>query len=162
MNNVLDLKFSSIEFGDINLNDYSGKIIMIVNTASKCGFANQYKHLEELYLEYGPKLVIIGVPSLDFKKQEFNETSETICFIREKMEVTFPISSVTKVIGDNSHPFFKWIREQTGKELMPKWNFYKFIISPDGSLYSHYSSMTAVKSKKIINDINTLIKTFNL
>ena len=148
--NAHDFKFKKIASSqDLNLSDYKGKIILIVNVASKCGFTKQYEALEKLYNDYKDRgFVIIGVPSNQFAGQEPGSDEEIIAFCSTKYNVTFPMASKEKVKGDDAHPFYVWASEKTGAS--PKWNFYKYLIGKDGEILDYFSSMTKPDSKKII------------
>ena len=148
--NAYDFKFKNIESGEaLNLSDYKGKIVMVVNVASKCGFTKQYEALEKLYNDYKDKgLVIIGVPSNDFGSQEPRTNQEILEFASTKYNVSFPIVQKEKVKGNEAHPFYLWVKEE--KDVAPKWNFYKIIIGKNGEILDYFSSMTKPDSKKII------------
>jgi glutathione peroxidase len=147
--NVYDFKFRSINSDkEIKLSDFKGKIVMIVNTASECGFTKQYADLERLYNDYKDKgLVIIAVPSNDFGKQEPGADNEIQKFIQDKYNVTFLVASKEKVKGDEAHPFYIWAKEATGNT--PTWNFYKYIVGKDGEIIDYFVSLTKPSSKKI-------------
>ena len=147
--NVYDFKFRSINSDkEIELSDFKGKIVMIVNTASECGFTKQYADLERLYNDYKDKgLVIIAVPSNDFGKQEPGTDKEIQKFIQDKYNVTFLVASKEKVRGDEAHPFYIWAKEATGNT--PIWNFYKYIVGKDGEIIDYFVPLTKPSSKKI-------------
>lgn len=153
---VYDFTFSSIDITkeDIKLSDYKNKVILVVNTASKCGFTYQYEGLQELYAKYKDKgLVIIGVPSASFK-QEYANNKEVATFC-SKFNLSFPLTSEYSVRGDDAHPFFKYLKEK--HDVTPKWNFYKFLINKNGEFVQSYSSMTKPNSKKFIAQIEELL-----
>ena len=133
---------------------YKGKVLMIVNTASKCGFTPQYDGLEALYRKYKDSgLVIVGFPCDQFAHQEPGTDAEIAEFCRINHGVTFPLMSKIEVNGDGAHPIYKYLKAET-KGLMGgaiKWNFTKFLISRDGTLIKRYGP--AVKPEKIENDI---------
>jgi glutathione peroxidase len=134
---------------------YRGKVILAVNTASQCGFTPQFKGLEALYQKYKDRgLVVLGFPSNDFH-QEFSEAEETakMCYIN--YGVTFPMFSKSAVKGDDANPFFKQLAEQSG--VSPKWNFYKYLISPDGKVVDTYTPMTAPDDKALQDKIEGLL-----
>jgi glutathione peroxidase len=147
--NAYDFKFRSINSDkEIELSDFKGKIVMIVNTASECGFTKQYADLERLYNDYKDKgLVIIAVPSNDFGRQEPGADNEIQKFIQDKYNVTFLVASKEKVKGDEAHPFYIWAKEATGNT--PTWNFYKYIVGKDGEIIDYFVSLTKPSSKKI-------------
>ena len=133
---------------------YKGKVLMIVNTASKCGFTPQYDGLEALYRKYKDSgLVIVGFPCDQFAHQEPGTDAEIAEFCRINHGVTFPLMSKIEVNGDGAHPIYKYLKAET-KGLMGgaiKWNLTKFLISRDGTLIKRYGP--AVKPEKIENDI---------
>jgi len=156
--NAYDFSFTSIDGKILNLKDLKGKPILIVNTASLCGFTNQYNDLEDLHQEYKKKeLVIIAIPSNDFGAQELSSNEKVKDFCQTSFNVTFLLTEITSIKGKNGHPFFKWIKGQEGLLSFPKWNFYKYLINKDGELSSWYSSITKPNSKKIKRAINILI-----
>lgn len=128
----------------IALADYRGKAVLIVNTASKCGFTSQYEGLEALYQRYREAgLVIIGVPSNDFGSQEPGSAEEIARFCELNYGVSFPMTAKTIVSGDDAHPFYLWAREQLGFGTAPKWNFHKYLINRRGELVDYFHSTTA-------------------
>lgn len=143
-------EFVSIDGEPLPLSDYKGKVLMIVNTASKCGFTGQYTGLQELYdTKKEEGLVILGVPSNDFGGQEPGTEEEIKEFCQNTYAVTFPLTSKNIVSGDEAHPFYKWARQQVGWPGAPKWNFHKYIIGRDGKLVDYFSSMTAPDSANL-------------
>ena len=149
--NAYDFSFQKIDgSGALRLSDYKGKLIMVVNTASLCGFTKQYADLEKLYGLYKDKgFVIIAVPSNDFGKQEPASNGEIKDFCEVNFNISFPIAEKVSVKGANSHPFFVWTNAKFGYLSGPKWNFYKYLISPDGKLIEWFSSVSSPTSSKI-------------
>ena len=145
--------------GDIlNLKDYKNNVVLIVNTASYCGFTNQYADMQKLWDKYKDKgLLVIGVPSNSFN-QEKNEDSEVKKFCEVNFNINFPLTSITSVKGDDAHEIYKWARENHGKSAIPKWNFHKILINKDGKVAETYSSFTNPTSKKVISKIETLLE----
>ncbi len=134
-----------------SLCQYSGKVILVVNTASYCGFTPQYKGLENLYSKYKDKgLVVLGFPSNDFA-QEKNSNQEIADFCENTFGVKFPMFTKTAVTGDAAVPFFKQLALEPGQK--PKWNFYKYLIGRDGKLLDSYNSMTSPDNKNLIQAI---------
>jgi glutathione peroxidase len=126
--------FPALGGGDIRLADYAGRPLLIVNTASLCGFTPQYAGLQELWTEFHPRgLMIIGVPSNDFGGQEPGGAVEIAETAKQRYGVTFPIAAKAVVKGPNAHPFYKWAAEVRPKDV-PHWNFHKYLIGPDGSI----------------------------
>ncbi len=145
--------------GDIlNLKDYKNNVVLIVNTASYCGFTNQYADMQKLWDNYKDKgLLVLGVPSNSFN-QEKNNDSEVKKFCEVNFNINFPLTSITSVKGDDAHEIYKWARENHGKSAIPKWNFHKILINKDGKVAETYSSFTNPMSKKVISKIETLLE----
>ena len=149
--NAYDFTFKTLMGEDqLPLSAYKGNVILIVNTASKCGFTKQYEGLEKLYQKYKSQgLVIIGVPSNDFGGQEPGTNEEIENFCRINFGVTFQMTSKEVVSGKNAHPFFKWAKDELGFGTVPKWNFHKYLVNRDGKLIDHFNSTTEPSSKNI-------------
>ena len=153
-----DFQFKSIDGKIINLSEFRNKVIVVVNVASRCGFTNQYDDLQKLWSSYKDKdLIVIGVPTNDFN-QEPGSNSEIKNFCKTNFNISFPITEKTHVIGKNSHPFFKWAKENHGKKAIPKWNFHKIIIGKNGKIVDTFASITKPSSKRFINSIEDKIK----
>ena len=139
-----------------DLCQYKGKVILVVNTASYCGFTSQYEGLEKIYSKYSSKgLVVIGFPSNDFGQQEPGTNKEIADFCKNTYDVKFPMIAKTVVSGPNANPMFKYLIEKT--KTTPKWNFYKYLIDRDGNVVNSYSSMANPESKSITNEIEKLL-----
>ena len=152
-----DYEFNSINGDLIRLSEYEGKVIVVVNVASRCGYTPQYEGLQALWSEYKNKnLVVIGVPTNNFR-QEPGNNKEIKDFCETNFGITFPMTEKTNVIGSNSHPFYKWARKNYGIGAIPKWNFHKIIIGRDGKVAQTFSSITKPSSKKFIQVIDNLI-----
>jgi glutathione peroxidase len=124
--------FAALDGGTIRLADFAGKPLMVVNTASLCGYTPQYAGLQKLWTEFhGSGLTIIGVPSNDFGGQEPGGAKEIAETAQHQYGVTFPVAAKTVVKGANAHPFYKWAAEARPKDL-PRWNFHKYLIGRDG------------------------------
>ncbi len=134
-----------------SLCQYSGKVVVVVNTASFCGFTPQYKGLEALYDKYqGRGLVVLGFPSNDFS-QETGSNKDIADFCENTFGVKFPMFTKTSVTGKDASPLFKQLAAKTG--TMPRWNFYKYIISRDGTAVTSFNSMTEPSSRKFVAEI---------
>lgn len=156
--NAHQFSFDTIDGNKINLSDLKNKVVLIVNTASKCGFTPQYQGLQELHEKYKDNgLVIIGIPSADFANQEFSQISQVKEFVDEKFKITFPLISITKVKGTDAHPFYLWANKKAGFIGSPKWNFHKYLIDKNGNFVTWFSSGTKPGSQKIINKIEELL-----
>ena len=126
--------FPALDKGEIKLADYAGQPLMIVNTASLCGFTPQYAGLQQLWTEFHARgLAIVGIPSNDFGGQEPGGASDIAETAQHQYGVTFPISAKTVVKGPNAHPFYKWAAELRPKDV-PRWNFHKYLIGRDGNI----------------------------
>ena len=138
----------------INLNDFKGRVILIVNTASKCGFTGQYEGLEKLHQDYHEQgLVIICVPSNDFGYQEPGSNKSISDFCKINYGVSFPMTSKYSVRGKDAHPFYKWARRKFGFAGAPKWNFHKYLINRRGELVNFFHSTTQPTSYRLIKAI---------
>ena len=156
---VYDFSFETLDKGEnFPLSNLKGKVALIVNTASHCGFTGQYKALETLYKTYKDKgFVVIGVPSADFGGQEFATDAEVKQFCEKNFGVTFPMMSIETVSGKNAHPFYQFASQQLGFGSAPKWNFHKYLISKNGEVVDYFGSMTTPDSKKITSAIEKLL-----
>lgn len=136
---------------------YAGKVVLIVNTASKCGFTGQYEGLEALYRRYREQgLVVLGFPSNDFANQEPGTEKEIQAFCRTTYSVEFPMFEKVHVRGAQAHPLFKALAAHPNGAI-PKWNFYKYLLDRDGRLVESYGSITAPDSKRLIRRIEALL-----
>jgi glutathione peroxidase len=156
--NFYDLKAKTIDGKEFNFSDLKGKKVMIVNTASECGFTPQYEELEKIYKEYSAKnFVIIGFPANNFGKQEPGSNSEIMEFCKKNYGVTFPIMEKSSVKGDDMNPVYQWLtkKEMNGKEdSSVKWNFQKYLINEKGELVEVIGSRTKPTDEKIVSWIN--------
>jgi len=153
-----DFSFNDIDGSKLNLSEFKNKIIIVVNVASQCGFTSQYEDMQKIWDSYQKKgIVIIGVPSNDFGNQEPGTNTEIKNFCEAKFGITFPITEKVIVKGEDSHPFYKWARENHGKAAIPKWNFHKIIIDKNGKIYDTFASITNPTSKKFVKTIEKVI-----
>jgi len=145
-----EFEFKAIDGAALPLSEFKGKEILVVNTASFCGFTGQYEGLERLYEKYKDRgLVVLGVPSNDFGSQEPGSETEIKSFCTTKFNVSFPLTSKYDVIGDQAHPFYKWAAGELGSSARPRWNFHKYLIGPDGRLIDWFSSLTGPSSSRV-------------
>ena len=152
-----DFKIESITGETIDFNEYKNKVILIVNTASYCGFTKQYTDLQELWDNYKSRgLIILGVPSNSFN-QEKNNNSEVKEFCKVNFNINFPLSAITEVKGDNAHDLFKWAKNNHGKSAIPKWNFHKILINKEGKVEDTFTSFTNPMSKKLVGKIENIL-----
>ena len=153
-----DFKFSDIDGSSLSLSEYKGKVIVVVNVASQCGFTKQYEDLQLIWKKYESKgLIVLGVPSNDFGNQEPGSNNEIKNFCESKFGISFPITEKVSVKGSNAHPFYLWAKENYGQSAVPKWNFHKIIIDKNGKVADTFASITKPSSKKFINTIEKLI-----
>jgi len=140
---------------DFDFSTLKGKKVMVVNTASKCGFTPQYEDLENLYRKYGgDDFTIIGFPTNDFAKQEPGTNEEIAAFCKSKYDVTFPIMSKITVKGKDKHPLYKWLTSKSLNGIENSkvaWNFQKYMINENGELVGHIASMKKPNTKEVID-----------
>lgn len=155
--NLYDISLTSLTGTPINLNDFKGKKILIVNTASECGFTGQYEALQDLYSTYKEQLMVIGVPCNQFGGQEPGTANAIQSFCKLNYGVTFLMTEKVDVKGDKQHPLYAWL---TRKDLngvtssSVKWNFQKYLIDENGQLLDYFYSLTKPKSSKITKYLN--------
>lgn len=141
----------------LNLCQYAGKVVLVVNTASYCAFTTQYAPLEKLYKDYkGRGLVVLGFPSNDFGQQEPGSAKQIADFCVNTYGVEFPMTSKTVVSGKDAHAVFKGLAQATKGET-PSWNFHKYLIARDGKTVTTYGSMTSPDNRKVIAQIEKLL-----
>ena len=158
-NLAYDFEFKNLNGGVLSLSKFKNKIIIIVNVASKCGFTNQYKDLQKVWEKYNKKgIVVLGIPSNDFGKQEPGSSEEIKDFCVANFGITFPMTEKVTVKGDLAHPFYLWAKKNHGKSAIPKWNFHKIIIGKDGKVFETFTSITNLTSKKFISILDNLIE----
>lgn len=153
-----DYAFPSIDGGELALETYAGKVILLVNTASQCGFTGQYEDLQTIWEQYRDRgLVVIGVPSNDFGAQEPGSNDDIKNFCTVNFNVDFPMTEKVVVVGDTAHPFYRWAKQQLGDRSRPRWNFHKYLVGRDGELIDWFSSMTNPTSKTMRRAIETAL-----
>ena len=170
---IYDFKVESLDGKEINFADFKGKKILIVNTASECGFTPQYADLEKLYEQYKDKLVVIGFPANNFGGQEPGTNTEIGAFCQKNYGVTFPMAAKVSVKGDDIHPLYKWLVDQS-KEMAKKvpsdnskdlawksflqnpvtWNFTKFLIDEKGELVAVFHNKVSPMSAEVLKYLN--------
>lgn len=156
MKNAYDFALTSIDGKPFSLKDFTGKKILIVNTASNCGYTKQYTALEELYKKYSTKLVVVGFPANNFGGQEPGTNDEIQEFCKKNHGVTFPLSEKVDVVGKNAAPLFQWLlnkEENGGIETAIKWNFTKFLIDEKGNLIANFPSSVTPMDEAIIGKL---------
>ena len=157
MNSIYDIDVDNISGENLSLEKFKGNVVLIVNTASRCGFTSQYSELENLFNKYKDKgFTILAFPSNNFMNQEPGSNKEIEEFCKINYGISFPIFSKVEVKGSNKHPLFEFL---TSKNTNPKfggsisWNFNKFLIAPDGKIVNRFGSMTSPLNKKVILSI---------
>ena len=159
--NAYDYSFKSINEVDIiNLSDFEGKTLVIVNTASLCGFTYQYDGLQKLYENYSDQgLVVIGIPSNDFGDQETADNKKIKEFCDSNFSITFPLTEKNIVIGENAHPFYKWAKKELGFiSGVPRWNFHKIIIDKNGNAVTGFTALTKPSSNRFKKKIEKILE----
>ncbi len=138
-----DFAFKTIDGDPLPLETYRDKVVLVVNTASKCGLTPQYEGLEKLYSDYKDKgLVVLGVPCNQFAGQEPGTEAEIAEFCATIFSVDFPLTHKTDVKGDTAHPFYKWAKDVLGEPAEPVWNFHKILVGKDGKLIRAFGPRT--------------------
>jgi glutathione peroxidase len=158
--NAHDFTFEALDgSGEIALRDFAGHAVLVVNTASFCGFTPQYAGLEALWERDRAKgLVVLGVPSNDFGAQEPGSPQEIAQFCSTNYSVSFPMTAKVPVIGGHAHPFYAWIAAELGEDAAPKWNFHKYLLGADGELVGAWPSKVEPLADEIAEAIETAIE----
>lgn len=155
--NAHSFSFETINGGRLDLARYRGRPILVVNTASRCGFTAQYEGLQNLHTRFGEAgLVVIGVPSNDFR-QELASNEEVAAFCEARFGIDFPLTAISRVTGADAHPFYGWARRERPGET-PRWNFHKYLIAPDGEIAAVFATTTAPEHPRIIAAIEALLR----
>jgi glutathione peroxidase len=154
---MLDHKFSNLMDEPVSLCQYGGKVVLIVNTASECGYTPQYDGLEKLYRRYRDKgFVVLGFPANDFGGQEPGTNKEIAQFCQVNYGITFPVFAKTSVIGPKANPLFRDLAAKTGKA--PRWNFNKYLLDKKGQPVAVFESAVEPEDRKITSQIEKLIQ----
>lgn len=157
--NAYQFSFKSIEGEPMPLSNFKGKVILVVNTASQCGFTRQYSGLVELWKKYRNEgLVVLAVPSNDFGGQEPGTSNEIKTFCEVTFGVDFPITEKVSVSGSDPHPFYQWAKAELGARAKPRWNFHKYVVGRDGELVDWFSSITSPKSSRLTKSIERALR----
>jgi glutathione peroxidase len=146
--------FEGLSTPRVPMTAFDGEVVLVVNTASKCGFTPQYEGLQQIYREYHDRgFEVLGVPSNDFGGQEPGTAEEIRDFCSLNFGVTFPMAAKVDVVGDSAHPFYRWAKAQLGDSAVPQWNFHKILVGRDGRLIKAFPSATTPTS----DDVRTAI-----
>jgi glutathione peroxidase len=147
---AFDFEFTSIDGKPMPMASYKGKVLLVVNTASFCGFTKQYSGLQQLHEKYAAQgFAVIGVPSNDFGEQEPGDAGKIKEFCQGTFGITFPMTDKVVVKGAGAHPFYQWAVATLGDKAAPGWNFHKYLVSRDGKLVSSYFSGTTPDDKNL-------------
>ena len=153
-----DFTFTTLDGAALPLAQFAGKPVLLVNTASQCGFTPQYAGLQKLHETYGARgLVVLGVPSNDFGAQEPGAEPAIKQFCETGFGVKFPMTAKQKVIGGNAHPLYRWIAEQLGEGAAPRWNFHKYLFDRNGALVDSWPSKVAPQAPELLAAIETAL-----
>ena len=153
-----EFEFTSIDGTPLPLSEFRGKAVMVVNTASQCGFTGQYTGLQQLYESYKSRgFVVLGVPSNDFGGQEPGSESEIKAFCAGNFDISFPMTAKYAVTGQQAHPFYRWASSELGGSAKPRWNFHKYLIAPDGRIVDWFSTVTPPNSSRVTAAIEKIL-----
>lgn len=143
-------QFGGLFTDRVPMTAFEGEVVLVVNTASRCGFTPQYEGLQDVYSEYHDQgLVVLGVPANNFMGQEPGSAEEIQEFCTLNYGVTFPMAAKTDVVGDHRHPFYAWAETQLGEAAVPQWNFHKLLIGRDGRLIAAFPTRTEPNSDEV-------------
>ncbi|MES0864753.1 glutathione peroxidase [Ruegeria sp. SCPT10] len=149
-------EFESIDGGTLSIEDWCGQPVLVVNTASQCGFTGQYAALQDVYEAYADRgLVVLAVPSDSFN-QELDSADEVKQFCEMNYGLTLPMTDITPVTGRNAHPFYQAVASQTG--FVPNWNFNKILIDPNGEVAATFGSNVRPDSRKLLSQVEALLR----
>ena len=155
---AFDHTFRAIEGGQMPLAQWRGKVLLVVNTASFCGFTRQYEGLQAVWERYRERgLVVIGVPSNDFGGQEPKAESDILGFCKGAFGVTFPLAAKEVVSGPRAHPFYRWALDAAGGSSGPRWNFHKYLVGRDGRVVAAYASGVEPRSAELTKAIEAAL-----
>ena len=153
-----DFAFTAIDGAPLPLAAFKGKAVLVVNTASECGYTPQYTDLEALWQRYRDRgFVVLGVPCNDFGAQEPGSEQEIKTFCETSYAVDFPLTAKTHVTGRNAHPFYQWASEVAGEAASPRWNFHKYLVGPGGELAAWFPTKISPTSKDVTAAIEKVL-----
>jgi glutathione peroxidase len=150
---IYDIKVKNIDGKETDLSAYRGKKMLIVNTASECGYTKQYKHMQELHLSHGDKIEILAFPSNDFGGQEPGSEVEIKNFCEKNYHITFPLFAKIHIVGERKHPLYQWLSDASKNgwnEREPTWNFCKYLVDEEGKLLNFFSASVDPSDHRII------------
>lgn len=153
-----EFEFQSIDGSALPLSEFRGKAVLVVNTASECGFTPQYEAMQKLWQEFRDRgLIVLGVPSNDFGAQEPGDEAQIKGFCQTNYAVDFPMTSKVSVLGGGAHPFYRWVETEFGEAAAPKWNFHKYLVGPDGALVGMWPSTVEPTAAEITEAVEALL-----
>jgi glutathione peroxidase len=159
-NTAYQFEFTGLWTDRVPMTAFEGEVVLVVNTASQCGFTPQYEGLQQIYTEYHDRgFEVLGVPANNFNGQEPGSQEEIQEFCRLNYGVTFPMAGKTEVIGDTRHPFYAWAQSQIGNDAVPQWNFHKILIGRDGRVIRAFGTRTEPTSDEIRAAIDAALGT---
>lgn len=149
----------AIDGAPMPLSKYAGKVVLLVNTASFCGFTPQYEGLQKLQTDYAAKgFTVIGVPSGDFLNQEYKSNKEISGFCKSKFGINFPLAEKGDVVGPKALPVYRWAAAVLGPDNTPRWNFHKYLVGRDGKLISAFGTKTTPNDPAVTSAIEAALK----
>ncbi len=153
---ALEFSFDNIDGGALSLADYAGQPVLVVNTASRCGFTNQYDGLQALYDRYRDRgFVVLAVPSNDFR-QELATAEDVKAFCEVNFGLDLPMTDITRVTGADAHPFYRWLADTHG--FVPRWNFNKVLLDGDGRVVATFGARDRPESRAIVSRVEALLR----
>ena len=154
-----DFNLVAIDGAPLPMRQFAGKVVLLVNTASFCGFTPQYERLQKVQTSYAPRgFTVLGVPSGDFKGQEYGSNAEIAGFCKSKFGIKFPLAEKSEVVGDGTIPIYRWAAARLGPDNAPKWNFHKYLIGRDGRLLAAFGSRTEPTDPQVTAAIEAALR----
>ncbi len=161
--NLFNYNFVGIDGRAMPMERFRNQPVMIVNTASECGYTPQYAQLQRLYADYRESgLNLIGIPCNDFGEQEPGDEESIAEFCHREFQITFPMTVKYSVIGRAAHPLFKDMAQEYGSDILPRWNFHKYLFDRKGALLQHWPSATAPDDPAVIHQITRNLQSWSL
>lgn len=161
--NIYNYNFTGLDGIPMPMERFRNQPIFLVNTASECGFTPQYAALQRLHADYQRSgLVVIGMPCNDFGAQEPGSEQEIRAFLDKEYQITFPMTAKYSVVGREMHPMFRDMIEEFGSDILPRWNFYKYLFDRKGDLVKHWDSRTLPDDSAIIHEIGRNLQSWSL
>ena len=158
LGDAYQFEFTSIDGDKLPFAEWRGRPVLVVNTASFCGYTPQYRDLEALYRQYQARgLVVLGVPSNDFGEQEPGSAAEIRQFCETNYQVDFPLTEKNRVVGGAAHPFYQWVSAQLGEAGAPRWNFHKYLVGPNGQLAGAWPSQVRPTDAAITREVEAAL-----